>query len=75
MLTIHRVAEPEGLVQRCVECGVVLLDFSPVPGMSVINEARPSFFQRGQLVTCTDGPARLHEGLRLEQALCRRTTT
>ena len=72
MVTIHRVATSDGMVQRCEGCGLTLLDFSPAAGGSVaLNEARPSFFQAGQFVTLTEGVARLHEGVRTEDALCR----
>ena len=74
---IHRVAEPEGLVQRCQVCPEVVVDFSPPPGTGtvVITEARPSFFQAGQYVTLdrSEGVARLHEGVRTKEAMCCRS--
>lgn len=70
---IHRASEAEGMVQRCQVCQEVLVDFSPPPGAGTvaITEAVPAFFQAGQFVTIDRGVARLHEGVRFEQLLCR----
>lgn len=54
--SIHVAGEPVGLEQRCVRCGLKLVDFGiveSVDALARVNEARPIFFTQGRAVRQT----------------------
>lgn len=69
----HIAGVPTGLLQRCVRCKRVLLDYRQAqgpPGPASLSEARPTFFAIGEVVqdwhgafVVADGPRGASTGL------------